>query len=97
MKRKIKKIKFYSFNKLHQNYMRDPEYKNEYEALQFDFSLIKAIIRARGKKGLTQRELAKRLKVAQSSLARLESGRANPRLSFLKKVTTGLGLKLTVV
>ncbi len=77
--------------------MRDPEYKNEYEALQFDFSLIKAIIRARGKKGLTQRELAKRLKVAQSSLARLESGRANPRLSFLKKVTTGLGLKLTVV
>ena len=48
------------------------------------------------KKKLNQRELAKKIGVTQSALARFESGKVDPRLTFLKKVTAGLGLKLVV-
>ena len=38
------------------------------------------------KEGLTQKDLAERLKTSQSSIARLESGNANPTLNFLVKL-----------
>ena len=76
--------------------LRDPEVKKVYNDLAFEFEIIKAIIRVRAQKRLTQREIARKIGVAQSALARFESGRTNPTLSFLKKVTAGLGLKMTV-
>lgn len=84
------------FSDLKRKWMKDPAFKKAYDELEFEFELIKAIIRARAEKKLTQRELAQKIGVAQSALARFESGRVNPTLSFLKKVTQGLGLKLTV-
>jgi DNA-binding XRE family transcriptional regulator len=91
-----KKIKFYSFDDLHNGYMKDPEYKKAYEDLQPEFKLIKALIIARAKHGLTQRQLAKRIGVPQSSLARFESGRVTPTLPFMKRVASGLGLGVKV-
>lgn len=76
--------------------MKDPEYRKAYNDLEFEFEILKAIIRGRARQKLTQRELARKIGVAQSALARFESGRVNPTLSFLKKITRGLGLKLTV-
>lgn len=93
---KREKIKLIPFNNLKRKWMKDPEYKMAYDDLEFEFKLIKAIIRVRAQKKLTQRELAQKIGVAQSALARFESGRTNPTLSFLKKVTVGLGLKLMV-
>ncbi len=96
MKQKKNKIKLYSFAKLQEKYMKDPEYKKAYEELELEYSLIEAIIKARGSQGLTQRELAQRLKIAQSSLARFEAGRANPTMAFVKKLISGLNLKVVV-
>ena len=52
--------------------------------------------RARKAAGLTQTELAKRARMQQPEIARLESPGANPRLSTLKRVVaaTGQSLKL---
>lgn len=77
--------------------MRDPEFKKAHESLHVEFAIYEALIRARIEKKLTQKQLAKSLGIAQSALARFESGRGNPTLAFLQKVTSGLGLKLTVV
>lgn len=90
------KIKLIPFDNLHKKWMKDPEYKKGYEDLELEFSLIEAIIKARGAQGLTQRELAKQLKIAQSSLARFEAGGANPTMAFVKKLLSGLNLKVTV-
>jgi uncharacterized protein len=51
---------------------------------------------ARQGAGLTQAELAKRARMKQPEIARLESPGANPRLSTLKRVVaaTGHSLKL---
>lgn len=77
--------------------LKEPSRKKAYDELEFEFKIIDALIDARIKKNLTQKELAGKIGVAQSALARFESGRTNPTLSFLKKVTTGLGLKITVL
>jgi len=92
----IKNMKFISHNDFKKRLLKDPEFKKVHDELEFEFSIIKALIRARVEKKFTQKELAKTMGVAQSALARFESGRINPTLSFLKKVTHGLGLKLMV-
>jgi len=89
-------MKMITHKQLKAELLRDPEVKKAYDDLAFEFEIIKAIIRVRAQKRLTQRELAHKIGVAQSALARFESGRTNPTLSFLKKVTVGLGLKMTV-
>jgi len=76
--------------------MRDPAFKKAYDDLEVEFTIYNALVRARIEKKLTQKQLSTKLGIAQSALARFESGRTNPTLSFLKKVTVGLGLKLTV-
>ncbi len=73
-----------------------PGFQKVHEELDFEFLILEALIRARIEKKLTQSELARQIGVAQSALARFESGRTNPTLSFLQKVTHGLGLKITV-
>jgi len=64
--------------------------------MQPEFQIIRALIISRNKKGMSQRKLAKKIGVTQSSLARFEAGGTNPTLSFLQKVTSGLGLELSV-
>jgi len=82
---------------LHDEWMKDPKYAKAYDDLELEFKIYEALIRARIEKKLTQRQLAKKLGIAQSALARFERGRTNPTLKFLQKVTSGLGLKLTVL
>ena len=80
-----------------EEFLKDPENKKIHDSLNFEFTIHEALIKARIEKKLTQKQLAKSLGIAQSALARFESGRGNPTLAFLQKVTSGLGLKLTVV
>jgi ribosome-binding protein aMBF1 (putative translation factor) len=96
MKKDIKKIKLIPFSETKARLLKDSKFKKAYDDLEFEFQIITALIKARAKKNLTQKELAKDIGVTQSALARFESGRTNPTLSFLKKVTEGLGLKLMV-
>jgi hypothetical protein len=58
---------------------KDPEYVKAYDALESEFSLAAVIIQARAHAGLTQEQLAERMHTTQAVIARLESGRANPR------------------
>ena len=48
----------------------------------------------RKQKGLTQRDLAKRLKVSQQIISRIETGRVNISLLTLKNIVDNLGAKL---
>jgi DNA-binding XRE family transcriptional regulator len=67
-----------------------------YREMQPEMQILRALIISRNKKGMTQRKLAKKVGVTQSALARFESGRINPTLSFIQKITSGLGMQLIV-
>lgn len=81
---------------LHQEWMKKPEYRTEYEALEEEFRLADAIIGARVKAGLTQDELASRMDTTQSAIARLESGRALPSARTLKRLADATGTRLRI-
>lgn len=81
---------------LHEEWMRDPEYRAEYEALEEEFQLMAALIEARQKAGLTQEELARRMNTTQSVVARLEGGRTLPSTRTLKRFAEATGTRLVI-
>ena len=72
--------------------LKDPKLRAEYDKLQPQF----AILRARIVKRLTQEELAHRVGTKQSVISRLESGRSNPSVAFLKKLAQALNSHLEI-
>jgi len=76
--------------------MKDPDVVKAYKESQPEFAIIERIIRARINEGVTQGELAKRLKTRQSAISRLESGTANPSLNFLKRLAEALDSRLEI-
>lgn len=81
---------------LHAKWMQDPEYRREYEALDEEFALMKALIDARAQAGLTQEQLAERMETSQSVIARLESGRTMPSGRTLARYAKATGTRLRV-
>jgi ribosome-binding protein aMBF1 (putative translation factor) len=81
---------------LHKEWMQDDAYRQEYEFLEEEFGLAHAIIEARNKAGLTQEELAERMNTSQSTIARLESGKAMPSGKTLSKLAKATGTRLEI-
>lgn len=89
-------MKMKTFTQFKKEAMKRPGVKMAMEDSSLEFQLIEAIVKSRAQKKMTQEALAEEIGVTQSALARFESGRSNPTLSFIQKVTTGLGLRLMV-
>jgi len=81
---------------LHEEWMMDEEYRKEYEALEMEFALAQALIEARSKAGLTQKELAERMKTSQSAVARLEAGQTLPSGKTLERFAHATGTHLRI-
>lgn len=93
---KPKNRKHLDFNVFLKESLKNPKFKAEYDRQQPEFAVISAIIDARINKGITQEQLAKKLGTKQSAIARLESGRANPSILFLKKLASALNLSFQI-
>jgi len=74
--------------------MKDSEFKAEYEALEPEFAIVQAIIDARRKSGFTQKQLSERTGIAQGDISKIEKGEANPSLRTLKRLASGMDMKL---
>ena len=81
---------------LNKKWRRDPAYRANYDALGPEFELARAVIEARTRAGLTQEQLAERMKTSQSVVARLESGRGRPSTMTLEKLAQATGTRLRI-
>ena len=72
--------------------LQDPEFREAWEASEPAYQ----VARLRIMRGLTQAQLAELVGTKQPSIARLESGRVEPKLSFLRRVVEALGARLEV-
>ena len=81
---------------LHKKWLRDDEYRREYDALEEEFALASALIAARSRAGLTQEELAEKMDTSQSAIARMESGRIIPSGTTLKRFARATGTRLRI-
>ncbi len=89
-------IKTIPLSKLSDEWFKNPEFVREYEALEEEFALARALIKARSEADLTQEEVAQRMGTTQSAVARLESGRSRPSTATLAKFAQATGTKLRV-
>ena len=75
--------------------LRDPEFAKRFGAARAKSNFAITLAEARRQLNLTQQELATRLGVCQSYVAKLEGGEANPTLDRIGSLLAMLGLSLT--
>jgi transcriptional regulator with XRE-family HTH domain len=80
---------------LHKRWMKDSKYWRAYQALGREFSLVSALIEARTRAGLTQAQLARRMKTAQAVIARWEGG-CEPSTRTLERYAEATGSRLRI-
>ena len=76
--------------------MKNPEFVKEYEAIQPEMDIIRAMIDARTAQHLTQKELAERTGINQADISKLENGTRNPTINLLKRLAEGMGMTLKI-
>ena len=81
---------------LHEKWMKSSSYRREYQALEEEFSLTRALIEARSRAGLTQEQVAQRMKTTQAVIARLEGGGSMPSTRTLEKYAKATGSRLRI-
>lgn len=81
---------------LHRKWMKSPEYRAAYEALADEFELAEELIAARARAGLSQRDVAKRMRTTQSAVARIESGRHWPSRTTLERYAKATGTRAVI-
>lgn len=84
------------FKKYLNEQLKDPEFRAEWEALQPEFAIVHAMINARNRAGLTQKQLSEKTGIAQGDISKLESGSGNPSLKTLKRIADGLDMNLKI-
>lgn len=72
-------------------------FSESYEELGDEYSLIKQMLSARAKAGLTQEAVAKSMGTTKSAVSRLESsGKHMPSLASLRKYAHAVGCRLEI-
>jgi ribosome-binding protein aMBF1 (putative translation factor) len=76
--------------------LRDPEFRAEWERTALARWLAAEVAHYRAEHDLSQRELARRLGVHQSDVARMESGEHTPSLDRLVRIAAGLEIEVMI-
>ena len=76
--------------------MENPEFVKEYESIQPEMDVIRAIIESRTSQNITQKELAERTGINQADISKLENGTRNPSVNLLKRLADGMGMVLKI-
>ena len=84
------------FEEIKAELLADPKVKAEYDALAPEFEIAMELLHARLRSGLSQEELAARMKTSQSAIARLESGQTLPSTKTLLRFAKATGTKIQV-
>ena len=84
------------FRDLLNEQLKDPEFKKEWDDIQPEMDVIRAIIDNRIAQNLTQKELAERTGINQADISKIENGTRNPSLKMLKRLAAGMGMALKI-
>lgn len=84
------------FRELLNEQLKDPEFEKEWNEIQPEMDVIRAMVDMRIKQNLTQKELASRTGIDQADTSKLENGTKNPSLKLLKKLAAGMGMQLKI-
>jgi len=87
-------------NEMVNEWMKDPAFKKEYNALESEFVVFDELLKARNIARLTQRQVAERMGTKSAAIARLESGGAgkkhSPSIETLRRYAEAVGCDLQI-
>jgi ribosome-binding protein aMBF1 (putative translation factor) len=78
------------------SWRKDPDYVAAYGALEEEYALADALIRARSAANMTQEDVALAMGTTQAAVARLESGRNLPSTRTLRRFADATGTRLKI-
>jgi ribosome-binding protein aMBF1 (putative translation factor) len=76
--------------------MQDKEFRKEYEDLQPEINIMRAMMDARIRAGMTQMELSQKSGISQADISRLENGTRNPSIALLKRLADAMDTTLII-
>lgn len=76
--------------------LKDEDFKREYEELNPEYEVIKALYKARKERNITQKELSQKSGVAQSDISKLENGNSNPTIKMLERLAKSMDMHIKV-
>ena len=83
-----------------EEWTQDPEFNAAYGELETEFTLLRELLLARQRSGLTQAEVAEKMGTKPPAVTRLETAlsdnRHSPTIATLKKYAQAVGCKLEV-
>lgn len=82
------------FQEFLEDQLKNKEFKKEWENIQPEMDVIRAMVDARISQNLTQKELAERTGINQADISKLENGTRNPSLKLLKRLAEGMDMTL---
>ena len=85
-----------TFNDMLDKQMQNEDFRKDYEAIQPEMDVIRAVVEARISQNLTQKELAERSGINQADISKIENGTRNPSLNLLKRLADGMGMALKI-
>jgi DNA-binding XRE family transcriptional regulator len=89
-------MKYETLEEYTQKRMKNKNFAKEYEAIQPEMNIIRAIIDARTSRNLTQQELAELTGIDQATISKLENGTRNPSVKLLEKLAKGMNTNLKI-
>ena len=84
------------YNDFLKEQVQDEDFKKEYDNLQPEFDVIRAIVDTRVSLNLTQKQLAERTGINQADISKLENGTRNPSINLLKRLADGMDMALKI-
>ena len=84
------------FRKFLNKQLEDPDFRKEWDEMESEYQIMKAMIAARMETGITQQQLSEKTGINQSNLSRIENGNGNPSVSTLHRIASALGKKLSI-
>ena len=77
-------------------WMKDAEFRGDYDALEDEFALASALIKARGDAAMTQEQVAQAMGTTQAVVARLEGGKTMPSTRTLERFAKATHTRLRI-
>jgi ribosome-binding protein aMBF1 (putative translation factor) len=90
------KTKFIPAEHSFKQWKKDPKYVAAYSALEEEFALASAMIKARADADMTQEQVAKAMGTTQAVIARLESGKVLPSTRTLERFAKATRTRLRI-
>lgn len=86
-----------TFDEVLEEAMKDPEFRKEYEALEPQFALERALIELRIRGNETQKKLADKLDTKQAYISRVEKGDVSPTVTYIARMADALNADAEII